>query len=118
MNLRSLAVIVAMAPCHAFIAGPGSNSGWLGTRSLTTVVQNNPSQLHAKPKRLEDNVDGVLYVNDKCINCGTCANFSPNIFRRNDADRKHIVYEQPSTEDDILTARERVWWPVLLLPFD
>lgn len=57
------------------------------------------SHLAAAPKRLEENVDGVLYVNDKCINCAACANFAPSVFGRADHDAVHVVHHQPSLED-------------------
>ena len=35
----------------------------------------------------------------QCINCGACANFAPNNFKL--AGGHHIVYKQPSTDNDI-----------------
>jgi len=64
-----------------------------------------PAFLRATPKRLEDNVDGVLYVNDRCINCSACANFAPMNFKRATGDAAHVVYHQPSNETEILDSR-------------
>ncbi|CAB9524644.1 Lactamase_B [Seminavis robusta] len=61
--------------------------------------------LHAAPKRLEENVEGVVYVNEKCINCAACSNFAPSVFRRADRDYAHIVHRQPETKEEILDAR-------------
>ncbi|GKY98912.1 hypothetical protein MPSEU_000847000 [Mayamaea pseudoterrestris] len=61
--------------------------------------------LHAKPRRLEENVEGVLYVNDKCINCAACSLFAPESFRRLENSNAHFVYSQPKALDDIDAAR-------------
>lgn len=60
--------------------------------------------LHAAPKRLPDNADGVLYVNDRCIDCAACSHFAPSVFSRTNLGH-HIVETQPSTEQEIDTAR-------------
>jgi glyoxylase-like metal-dependent hydrolase (beta-lactamase superfamily II)/ferredoxin len=57
------------------------------------------------PKRLPSNVDGPLYVNDRCINCSACAMFAPSVFKRNDQELVHVVYRQPNTEEEIEMAR-------------
>eukprot|EP00538_Stauroneis_constricta_P006699 CAMPEP_0119561784 /NCGR_PEP_ID=MMETSP1352-20130426/18617_1 /TAXON_ID=265584 /ORGANISM="Stauroneis constricta, Strain CCMP1120" /LENGTH=411 /DNA_ID=CAMNT_0007610067 /DNA_START=117 /DNA_END=1349 /DNA_ORIENTATION=+ len=62
-------------------------------------------RLHAKPARFEENVDGPLYVNDKCINCAACSHFAPTVFSRASRDYGHIVHHQPSTDEEILAAR-------------
>jgi glyoxylase-like metal-dependent hydrolase (beta-lactamase superfamily II)/ferredoxin len=53
--------------------------------------------------RLLDNVDGPLYVNDKCINCAACSLFSPSVFARNGY--YHVVCKQPSSEKEIEESR-------------
>uniref|UniRef100_A0A7S2UIR3 Metallo-beta-lactamase domain-containing protein n=1 Tax=Attheya septentrionalis TaxID=420275 RepID=A0A7S2UIR3_9STRA len=61
-----------------------------------------------KPQRLEENVEGVLYVNDRCINCAACAQFAPTVFDRSPANTNapfHRVYHQPSSESDVEQAR-------------
>lgn len=61
--------------------------------------------LHAKPKRLDENVPGVVYVNDKCINCAACSNFCPESFARSENDQYHFVYHQPENLCEIDRAR-------------
>ena len=63
-----------------------------------------PTALHAKPQRLKENVDGVVYVNDKCINCAACHGFAPDTFSRSTS--AHIVHQQPQTDLEILHARQ------------
>jgi len=52
-------------------------------------------ELQAAPKRLEENAGGLLYVNDRCINCAACSHFAPTVFERNTDIHKHVVYHQP-----------------------
>lgn len=62
--------------------------------------------LQAKPRRLEENVEGALYVNDRCINCAACSNFAPRSFAREESrDAFHYVYQQPKTEEEMEQAR-------------
>ena len=49
----------------------------------------------AAPSRLEDNAEGVLYVNDKCISCSACKMFSPATFDYSPRHNKFIVKKQP-----------------------
>ena len=51
--------------------------------------------LQAAPRRLEDNADGVLFVNEKCINCAACSHFAPDVFAGSATDGHHIVRTQP-----------------------
>lgn len=48
-------------------------------------------------KRLSANVPGDFYVDETCINCGTCRFIAPDTF--NDKDKKSRVYNQPETEE-------------------
>lgn len=52
---RTMALLIATVVLLASVEGFVSPS----------VVHRRPSVLHAAPKRLEENVEGVLYVNDK-----------------------------------------------------
>ncbi len=54
--------------------------------------------LRAAPQRLDENVQGILYVNDRCINCAACSNFAPSVFERG-PNLKHVVYNQPTTQN-------------------
>ena len=62
--------------------------------------------LRAAPQRLDGNVEGILYVNDRCINCAACSNFAPTIFERGPK-FKHVVYKQPTLQnrDELEEAR-------------
>jgi glyoxylase-like metal-dependent hydrolase (beta-lactamase superfamily II)/ferredoxin len=74
---------------------------------VTTTTRPQSCTLNAAaPKRLEDNVDGVLYVNDRCIDCAACSHFNPSVFKRGNG--HHFVYAQPSIEEDIVNARAAI----------
>ncbi|KAG7343487.1 Zn-dependent hydrolase, glyoxylase [Nitzschia inconspicua] len=75
------------------------------TPASSTIVLRPFTALNAAPKRLDSNVDGPLYVNDRCINCSACSMFAPLIFERSDKESAHVVYHQPQTEEEIETAR-------------
>lgn len=72
------------------------------SKASTTTTK---TSLSAAPQRLFDNVDGPLYVNEKCINCAACAMFAPKVFSRRDGDGAHIVHHQPQSDEEIETAR-------------
>ena len=56
--------------------------------------------MRATPQRLDENVFGILYVNDRCINCAACSNFAPTIFERGTKNAyKHVVYKQPTIQN-------------------
>lgn len=88
-------------------------SVFLSLSSLTgSLAFSNPRDLRrlhyftafdAAPKRLEENAEGVVYVNEKCINCAACANFAPTVFRRDNY--AHVVHHQPSKKEEISDAR-------------
>jgi glyoxylase-like metal-dependent hydrolase (beta-lactamase superfamily II)/ferredoxin len=63
------------------------------------------TSLRAAPRRLEDNVDGPLYVNDKCINCAACSMMALDVFSRRPGDGAHVVHQQPNTDTEIDDAR-------------
>jgi glyoxylase-like metal-dependent hydrolase (beta-lactamase superfamily II)/ferredoxin len=65
----------------------------------------NGNALLAKPQRLGDNAPGVVYVNDKCINCAACSAFAPSVFSRSASSLHHVVSHQPGTLNEIETAR-------------
>mmetsp|Transcript_6501 Transcript_6501/g.11617 ORF Transcript_6501/g.11617 Transcript_6501/m.11617 type:complete len:370 (-) Transcript_6501:1732-2841(-) len=48
-------------------------------------------------KRLEDNVEGEMFVDSSCIDCDTCRWMAPNTFAR--AHGLSYVHTQPSTEN-------------------
>jgi len=61
--------------------------------------------LYSKPLRTEGNAEGILYVNDRCINCAACSNFAPATFKRSTSAAHHIVSQQPTAIDEIQNAR-------------
>ena len=75
--------------------------------SKLTPADNTRTALAAVPRRLEDNADGVLFVNDKCINCAACSHFAPDVFERAPADGHHVVYAQPDPNDSAQLDRAR-----------
>ena len=64
-----------------------------------TSFHSDQLMLRAAPKRLEGNTDGILYVNDRCINCAACSNFSPTVFERSASELKHVVCKQPTLQN-------------------
>ena len=81
-SILSVAVLT-FERCHAF-----STTQAVRTSADITTLQ-------AAPRRLEDNADGVLFVNEKCINCAACSHFAPDVFARSASDGHHIVRTQP-----------------------
>lgn len=65
---------------------------------IRTLSSAHSQPLRAAPQRLDENVQGILYVNDRCINCAACSNFAPNVFERG-SKLKHIVYKQPTVQN-------------------
>jgi len=53
-------------------------------------------------KRLPENVEGDLFVDSTCINCHNCSRMAPATFK--DVGIYHVVYAQPTTEAEKLTA--------------
>lgn len=95
MNLKTqLLPFLLVSPVNAFVAQNKLSSRKAG-RSHST--------LFAAPKRLDDNVDGVLYVNDRCIDCSTCSHFAPSVFEIKKG--HHAVHTQPQSSEDIDNAR-------------
>jgi len=74
-------------------------------RAPTSIPRSSVS-LEAAPRRLPDNAQGPLYVNDRCINCSACSMFAPSIFSRDTKrDTHHFVSKQPMTELEIEESR-------------
>lgn len=51
-----------------------------------------------KENRYPDNVAGVYYVDDQCIDCDLCRETAPDNFTRNDEGGHSYVYKQPETD--------------------
>ena len=80
----------------------------LSSSSRTRTPQAQILRMAAAPQRLEENVNGPLYVNDRCINCSACAMFAPSVFDRSatsTSGEKHVVKQQPSTEEEMIDAQ-------------
>ena len=59
-------------------------------------------------QRTPENVPGLCYVDDTCIDCGLCPDTAPHLFRRFDEGGYSIVYRQPQTAEQIALAEEAV----------
>ena len=77
------------------------------TRTATSTAPRPLTSLRAAPRRLEDNADGVLFVNEKCINCAACSHFAPDVFERAPSDGHHVVHAQPDPNDSAQLGRAR-----------
>ena len=56
--------------------------------------------------RLVDNVTGMFYVDDQCIDCDLCRETAPANFKRNDDEAYSYVYKQPETQEEEELCRE------------
>jgi ferredoxin len=52
------------------------------------------------------NAPGAFYVDSSCIDCDLCRETAPATFRRNDEVGQTIAYNQPTTDVEILLAKE------------
>jgi len=102
---RAIVVTLHIGAAFAFVPnGIDTSSATVATDARTTTRQ--ISSLLAKPRRLEENVEGALYVNDRCINCAACSNFAPQSFaRETNRDVYHYVFAQPQTTEEMDQAR-------------
>lgn len=103
-NAPLISLLSGLASLLSARHAPNSAAAYWGADAAFLVPGNfarssSASVLAAAPKRFEDNADGVLYVNDKCINCAACANFAPTVFSRSPSDGHHIVHKQPTLDD-------------------
>lgn len=53
-----------------------------------------------KSAKYADNVLGVFYVDNTCIDCDACRGAAPGNFTRNDAGGYSFVDKQPETEEE------------------
>lgn len=86
---------------------PSGRNGWKPTAPSSSSSTSTLTVLEAAPpRRLPDNAEGPLYVNDKCINCSACSMFAPTVFSRGiTTDTHHIVSKQPFSELEIEESR-------------
>ena len=50
--------------------------------------------------KYEENVSGVFYVDNTCIDCDACRESAPGNFTRNDDGGYSFVDKQPESEDE------------------
>jgi ferredoxin len=53
-----------------------------------------------------ENVEGVYYVDDQCIDCDLCRETAPANFARNDDGGHSYVYKQPVSEEENTLCKE------------
>ena len=58
--------------------------------------------------RVATNIAGKFYVDTSCIDCDLCRTIAPEVFRRDDEARLSIVYQQPTTPDEVTRAGEAI----------
>lgn len=51
-------------------------------------------------QKYEDNVPGVFYVDNTCIDCDACREAAPDNFNRNDDGGYSFLDKQPESEDE------------------
>jgi len=56
--------------------------------------------------KFPDNVPGLFYCDDQCIDCDLCREMAPNNFKRNDDKGYSIVYKQPETPQELEQSNE------------
>lgn len=90
-------------------AMPPASEGTSMQQQRSSIAKRGVVPLEAAPRRLSENAQGPLYVNDLCINCSACSMFAPSVFSRNsNRDTHHIVSKQPETELEIEESRAAV----------
>ena len=57
-------------------------------------------------RRFDDNVPGLWYVDDQCIDCGLCGNDVPALFSAAADYGHHRVHRQPVSEEELREASE------------
>lgn len=53
-----------------------------------------------------ENVPGLYYVDDTCIDCDLCRNIAPQFFTRQDDGGYSYVFLQPQTPEEVALAEE------------
>lgn len=54
-----------------------------------------------KANKWPDNVAGLFFVDDQCIDCDACRTEAPGFFTRNDDNGYSYVFKQPQSEEEI-----------------
>lgn len=63
-------------------------------------VMNDPITIHP------ENVAGLFYVTDECIDCGLCFETAPDTFRLSEDGSQSVVYRQPTDPEELSLAEE------------
>eukprot|EP00535_Pseudo-nitzschia_heimii_P007898 CAMPEP_0197175688 /NCGR_PEP_ID=MMETSP1423-20130617/1834_1 /TAXON_ID=476441 /ORGANISM="Pseudo-nitzschia heimii, Strain UNC1101" /LENGTH=406 /DNA_ID=CAMNT_0042624905 /DNA_START=414 /DNA_END=1634 /DNA_ORIENTATION=+ len=86
---------------------PSIGNSEVSGRPTSDASTRSGSHLKAtRSRRLSDNAEGPLYINDKCINCSACSMFAPSVFARETTkDSYHVVAKQPTSEREIEESR-------------
>ena len=63
--------------------------------------------------RWPDNLPGKFYVDEQCIDCDLCRELAPEFFRRNDDQGYSYVFNQPDSQDGVVSAKRH--WRVVQL---
>ena len=50
--------------------------------------------------RYEDNIRGLYFVDEQCIDCDLCREEAPANFKRNESEGYSYVYKQPENEEE------------------
>jgi len=60
----------------------------------------------SKADKYPDNVAGLFYVDDQCIDCDACREVAPAFFKRNDELGYSFVHAQPQDDADRASCRD------------
>jgi ferredoxin len=58
--------------------------------------------------RMTDNVPGIIYVGDQCLDCDLCRETAPEHFARNDEGGYSYVKRQPETPEEFAMCLEAI----------
>ena len=56
--------------------------------------------------RWPENVPGLYYVSDRCIDCGACRALAPGLFQRSDPGQYSYVARQPVSAEELRLAAQ------------
>jgi ferredoxin len=59
-----------------------------------------------KSQKVSQNVPGTFYVDQNCIDCGTCYEIAPNCFKQDEQTNFAYVFKQPSSDEEKQTCQE------------
>jgi len=60
-----------------------------------------PASMADKAEKWPENVAGMFYVDEQCIDCDLCRETAPDFFTRHEDGGYSYVHKQPVTEDDL-----------------